>query len=164
MGDPSHAAIRVVAAPLARAGAGDPTRRWALRHDGHPDAFPGLTPPEAEDAARALAETDAARWDVHLVEVSLPVVLSDGAGPHAIDAAGRLTLVLGIHPGVPGAHIAMGEPAPTHALGLVRPVAGRLWEWIVHREVVPGAQVEALDELATLGDLAGARRWERGGR
>ena len=74
------------------------------------------------------------------MEVALPVIVSDGAGPYLLDATGRITLALGAHPALPGLRVAMGEPRPRHRVGLVRPTGeARVWAWRWDAEVDPGA-------------------------
>jgi hypothetical protein len=147
-------------APSAPAGSGDPTRRWALDFPDGKARFPGIARTEAEAAVPELERLDAAEWDGALVEIALPVLLSEGAGPYLLDAAGRLTLALGPHPCLDGQLVAMGEPAPAHRIGLVRRVAGRLWRWTVDAVVAPARRVEALDRLDAAADAAAARRWQ----
>ncbi len=91
--------------------------------------------------------------------ITLPVVLSDGAGPYVLDADGRITLVLAPHPAVAGAHLAMGEAAPDHRIGLVRPVAGPVWEWVARAEVAAARRVDALDALDAVADEQAAAVW-----
>lgn len=162
---PPDTEIRVVDAPRAPAGSGDPSRRWALAFPDGADRFAGVTRPEAQAATPALIGLGADRWDDGLVEVTLAVVLSEGAGPYAIDARGRITLVLAPHPVLHGAHLAMSEPAPEHRIGIVRRRAdGPVWEWIARRDVPPEERVAALDGADGVADLAGAREWEDAGR
>jgi hypothetical protein len=122
--------------------------------------FAGVTRVEGFTAAAALAgEPDPGRA---LVQVTLPVVLSDGAGPHLVDADGRLVLALGPHPHVAGTSVAMGEAAPGHAVGLVEPAGdGGLWRWIARARVAPEGRVAALDALDVAPDREAAARWER---
>lgn len=157
--------IRLVQAPRAPAGSGDPSRRWALAFGDGAERFPGITRPEGDAAAAELARMPPDGWDAALVEVVLAVVLSDGAGPYLIDAAGRITLVLAAHPALEDVHLAMGEPVPDHRIGLVRRrPGGPVWEWIARAEVPPEGRVAALDELDALTDPAGAGAWERTAR
>jgi hypothetical protein len=159
------APIRLVEAPRAPAGSGDPSRRWALAFADGAERFPGITRPEGDAAAAGLAAMHPDGWDAALVEVVLAVVLSDGAGPYLIDAVGRITLVLAAHPALPGVHLAMGEPVPDHRIGLVRRRPGvPVWEWIARAEVSPAARVAALDALDAITDPAGAGEWERAAR
>jgi hypothetical protein len=159
----SQAAPELVASEGAALGAPDPTRRWALRFPDGRVRFAGVTRVEGFAAAEALAgEPDP---DRALVQVSLPVVLSDGAGPHLVDAAGRLVLALGPHPRIAGAAVAMGEAAPAHAVGLVeRAGDGPLWRWVARSDVEPGERVAALDAIDAAPDREAARRWEAGRR
>jgi hypothetical protein len=153
------APIDVVAAPAAPAGAPDPTRRWALRMPGGEERFPGVTPPEGRAAAPVLEGMDPDGRESALVVVTLPVVLSDGAGPYLLDGDGRITLVLAPHPRIAGASVAMGEAAPGHRIGAVRPVAGPVWEWVARAEVAPAERVAALDALDAAGDAEAAAVW-----
>jgi len=159
---PSEDEITVVASPRAPAGSADPSRRWALAFPDGIERFAGITRPEGDAAAPALGEMAPGGWERALVEVVLAVVLSEGAGPYMLDASGRITLVLGPHPRVAGAHLAMGEPAPAHRIGLVRRRDdGPVWEWTARSDVAPARRVEALDELDTAADAGEAGAWER---
>ena len=160
MTGPGQAAPELVACEGAALGSSDPTRRWALRFPDGGDRFAGVTRIEGFDVAEALAgEADP---DRALVQVTLPVVLSDGAGPHLLDADGRLVLAHGAHPRIAGASVAMGEAAPEHAIGLVeRAGDGPLWRWVARARVAPAERVAALDALDATADRAAAERWER---
>jgi hypothetical protein len=152
--------VELVEAPGAPLGRADLTRRWALRFPDGRERFPGVTRPEGEAAARALADlTSPVRA---LVEVFLPALLSEGAGPHLLDAEGRLVLALGAHPRVPGVRVAMGEPAPAHRIGAVRPLptGGGVWAWAACADVPPAERVEALDALDAAPDADALRAWE----
>jgi hypothetical protein len=162
--DREQAAIAIQEAPAAPAGSGDPTRRWALAFPDGAARFPGLARTEGQAVLAALAAVDPADWDRHLVEVSLPVLLSEGAGPHLLDAGGRLTLVLAVHPSLPEERIAMGEAAPAHRIGLVHRVEGRLWRWKADAEVEPARRVTELARLDAVSDEAGAKRWQEEAR
>lgn len=157
-------AIALVPAPSAPAGSADATRRWALAFPDGTVRFPGVARTEAQAVLPALQGADAAGWDAFLVQIELPVLLSDGAGPHLLDAAGRLTLALGPHPALAGQRVAMGEPAPHHRIGLVAQVDGRLWRWTVDAEVAPARRVDELDRLDAATDAAAMRRWQREAR
>ena len=111
------AAIDLVPAPDAPAGVSDATRRWALAFPDGARRFAGLTRDEAAAAAAAMAGWAPGRWDRALVEVVLPVIVSDGAGPYLLDATGRITLALSDHPALPGVRVAMGEAAPAAPRG-----------------------------------------------
>lgn len=153
-------AIGLAPAPTAPAGSGDPSRRWALVLPDGRARFPGVTRPEGESAISALLTAPADDWDALLVEVSLAVLLTEGAGPYVLDHDGRITLVLGAHPTLAGEHLAMGEPLPHHRVGLVRRCGqGRLWQWTARAEVPPAGRVRALDALDAVTDLAGGREW-----
>lgn len=157
--------IQLVAAPRAPAGSGDPSRRWTLAFPDGLGRFAGVTRLEARAATPALDALGPDGWDDALVEVTLAVVVSEGAGPYMIDALGRITLVLGPHPALAAAHLAMGEPAPDHRVGLVRARAdGPVWEWIARSDVPADGRVAALDELVAVTDLAGVLRWARAAR
>lgn len=152
--------IEVVPSRAAPVGASDPSRRWALATPGGFARFHGVTRLEAEAAMPVLASIGPAAWEDHLVQVTLPVVLSDGAGPYLLDFDGRVTLVLGPHEAVEGAHVAMGEAAPLHRVGLVRPVGeAPVWRWLADALVPEERRVAALDGLVACTDLEAARRW-----
>lgn len=146
-----------VAAPAAPLASGDPTRRFGVDAGGQV-IFPGLTRPEAAAASAWLAGMDADARGMALVPVELGVVLSDGAGPHLLDATGALVLVLGPHARIAGASVAMGSPTPLHAVGVVTP-DGPGWRWIARASVPDGARVAALDALDACADEVEARRW-----
>ena len=152
------ARIEVIRAPDAPLGGGDPTRRHAVR-DGARVLMPGLTAPEAEAVATWLAEIPEPDRALALAEVALPVLLTDGAGPHLLDAHGSLVLVLGPHPRIEGAHVAMGAPAPRHALGAVRRRAGGGWIWLARAEVPEAGRIAALDGVAAAPDRAALAAW-----
>ena len=156
------AAIALVPAPGAPAGASDATRRWALAFPDGVIRFAGLTPEEAAALPAAMDGWAPGRWDRALVEVALPVIVSDGAGPYLLDATGRITLALGDHPTLPGLRVAMGEARPRHRVGLVRPTGeARVWEWRWDAEVDPEMRVAALDALDGVADADGADGWQR---
>jgi hypothetical protein len=140
---------------------GDPTRRWALAFPDGAVRFPGIARTEAEEAIAALGRMEPARWERSLVEVTLPVLLSEGAGPYLLDDGGRLVLVLGPHPHLEGARVAMGQPAPDHRIGLVSPRGeGRIWEWLADAPVPAARRIDALDALDAVADVEGALRWQ----
>lgn len=151
---------QAVACPDAPLGGGDPSRRWGVRCDDGRVRWPGLTRPEAERLITAMPPGYGHPDDL-LVEVTLDVVLSDGAGPHVADADGVLVLVLGPHPAIPGVWLAMGPSGPEHVrVGAVRgvDVAGA-WAWVA-RAVAPVAQrVARLDELAAADGQAALQAW-----
>jgi hypothetical protein len=149
--------IRVDDAPMA---GGDPTRRYGVAADGRV-LMPGLTRDEAARACEWLPHLDAADCPLALSEVLLPVVLTDGAGPHLLDAHGRLVLVLGAHPVLPDARMAMGQAATAYVMGLVQPLAGGGWAWLVRAESDEDARVEVLDDLDAAADWPAAREWAR---
>lgn len=152
----------IVARPDAPAGASDAMRRWALAMDDGVERFAGVTRTEAAAAAAALRALGPDGWDDGLVEIALPVVLSDGAGPYLLDADGRITLVLGPHPAIAGAHVAMGHPSPAHRVGIVAPAGAAAWRWLARAEVAAGARVAALDALDACTGLPEALRWAAG--
>jgi hypothetical protein len=156
---PDQAAPELVACEGAALGSSDPTRRWGLRFRDGTVRFAGITRIEGVAAAAALgADPDP---DRALVQVTLPVVLSDGAGPHLVDADGRLVLVLGPHPHIAGASVAMGEAAPDHALGLVEAAGvGGVWRWVARARVAPEGRIAALDAIDAAPDRQAAARWE----
>ena len=121
--------------------------------------MPGLTRPEAEAAVAWLAGMPAADRGLALAEVALPVVLSDGAGPHLLGADGALVLVLGEHPRLDRMHVAMGAPSPGHAVGVVRPGAEGGWLWMARAVVPEQRRVPALDSLDAVADAAGLAAW-----
>ena len=148
----------MIRAPDAPLGGGDPTRRYALGTGGT-TVMPGLTRPEAEAAAEWLADVPAADLPLVLAEVALPVLLSDGAGPHLLGADGALVLVLAAHPRLEGMHVAMGAPSPGHAVGAVRRLRGGGWVWMARAEVADDLRVAALDALDAVADAAALMAW-----
>jgi hypothetical protein len=119
-----------------------------------------VTRPEGEAAAVWLAALAPAEWARALVPVTLPVVLSDGAGPYLLDVAGRLILAVAEHPRIDGARLAMGPAEPRHPLGLVRPAPGGAgWRWLARADVTPERRMEALDALDALGAATEAEAW-----
>jgi hypothetical protein len=144
-----------VAAPSAPLASGDPTRRHGVEVDGAV-LFPGLTRPEADAVAGWLGAAHAP--EQVLVPVEIGVVLSDGAGPHLLDAHGALVLVLGPHSHVAGAHVAMGAPSPLHAIGAVED-HGTHWVWRARRDVPEPDRVEALDSLDACRDAEALVGW-----
>jgi hypothetical protein len=156
---PGQEAPELVTCEGAALGSPDPTRRWGLRFPDGTVRFAGITRIEGFAAATPLgAEPDP---DRALVRVTLPVVLSDGAGPHLVDADGRLVLVLGPHPHVAGTAVAMGESAHGHAIGLVEDAGeGGVWRWVVRARVAPEGRIAALDAIDAAADREAAARWE----
>lgn len=152
------ARIEVIRAPDAPLGGGDPTRRHALGV-GDAQLLPGLTRPEAEAAATWMPSVPEVDRHLALAEVALPVLLTDGAGPHLLDADGALVLVLGSHPNVPHAHVAMGAPSPLHAVGVVQPLPAGGWIWLGRAQVPDEQRVAALDGLDAVADAAGLGAW-----
>lgn len=139
-------------------GGGDPTRRYAVAAHGR-TLMPGLTRDEAARAREWLGSLDPADHAMALAEVALPVLLTDGAGPHLLDAEGALVLVLAVHPALPNARMAMGQVAPGYAVGLVRPLGGGGWAWMVRAGVHEIERVAVLDDLDAVADWPGARAW-----
>jgi hypothetical protein len=148
-----------VPAPSAPLASGDPTRRHGVEVDGAV-LFPGLTRPEADAAATWLGTVDAPHQV--LVPVEIGVVLSDGAGPHLLDASGGLVLVLGPHAHVAGARVAMGAPSPLHAIGAVED-HGTYWVWRARRDVPEPDRVGALDSLDACPDTDALTVWGAAG-
>jgi hypothetical protein len=152
----------IVPAPGAALGRPDPTRRWAVRLPGSAaDLHGGLTRPEAAAAAPVLARLGPEAAARALVRVTLPVVLSDGAGPHLADADGLLVLVLGPHRAVTGGWVALGQPGPGRdRMGLVADLGeGGVWCWRACAEVPAADRVAALTALDALGGSAGLADW-----
>jgi|GEM_PF-462627 len=150
-----------IPAPDAPLGAPDVTRRWALDLGDGP-CFPGLTPEEADRAAPALGALDPAARAGALVPVQLPVLLTDGAGPHLVDVAGRLLLAVGAHGDDGDARVAMGPEGPGwEIVGVVRPApVAPLWRWTARARVAPAARVPALDALLAAAGAAALSAWE----
>lgn len=152
---PAAEPVKVPDAPLGRA---DATRRWGLRVPGGAVVFAGLARPEAERLADVAGQGGAPLPQL-AVAVELPVVLSDGAGPHLLCADGSLALALGAHPHLPDVRVAMGEPRPAHRIGLVAPVSDEVWRWRFAALVDPADRVTALDDLAEAADEPGLAAW-----
>lgn len=151
----------MVPAPDAPAGASDATRRWALAFPDGVRRFAGVAPHEGEGAWPVLTRLPPDRWDGLLVEITLPVVLSDGAGPYLLDAQGRVTLALGAHPAVADARVAMGEASPGHRIGALRRLEEtHVWEWLCDAVVAPADRVDALTSLDEALDEGALARWE----
>lgn len=151
----------IVAQPGARLAAGDPTRVWGVRGPDGVERWPGLTRPEATTLTARVAWDEAGEPDRTLATVTLDVVLSDGAGPHLLDADGTLVLVVGDHGRLDGG-VAMGEPGPGRVrLGLVHGMGDTRHVWLARVDVPHADRVAALDELAEAGDAARLRAWAR---
>ncbi|MGI9540217.1 MAG: hypothetical protein ACR2N6_08715 [Miltoncostaeaceae bacterium] len=148
--------VKVPDAPLGRA---DATRRWGLRMGDGSVAFAGLARPEAQSLVDVLRAESTQEPDGLAVVVELPVVLSDGAGPHLLCADGSLALALGAHPHMPELLVAMGEPRPEHRIGLVGPLASEVWRWHIAALVDPADRVAALDRLTEAADDTGLDAW-----
>jgi hypothetical protein len=121
--------------------------------------LPGLTRPEADAACGWLEPVPVPDRALALAEVTLPVVLTDGAGPHLLDAPGTLVLVLGPHPHIAGAHVAMGAPSPRHAVGVVRALGGGGWIWLARAEADDARRISALDDVDGAADGDALRAW-----
>ncbi len=147
--------IRVADAPI---GGSDPTRRFAVRCDGRV-LMPGLTRPEAVAACGWLGALASADRVMALAEVTLPVVLTDGAGPHLLDGDGRLVLVLAPHPALPEAFLAMGASATGYRVGVVRAVGGTGWAWLARADTAAADRVAVLDDLDAVADAHALRAW-----
>lgn len=151
-----------VAAPDAPAAGSDPTRRWAIRFPDGRARLAGVTRTEADRLVSLVAGQPPAAWDDLLAEVALPVLLSDGAGPHLLDDAGRLVLVLAPHGILGGVSVAMGEPAPDHRVGVVeRLTSDPLWRWRASARVGADRRVACLDALAAVAADDGLAEWAR---
>ena len=163
MSDATPPAIpELVASAGAPLGSADATRRWALRFADGRERFPGVTRLEGWAATATLGAMGPERSERALVEIALPVVLSEGAGPYLVDAEGRLVLALGPHPRIAGASVAMGEAAPEHVVGLVeRQGDGPVWRWTARGDVPAVGRVRALDALDAVADREAALSWER---
>jgi hypothetical protein len=110
--------------------------------------------------AAALGAAAPERRERMLVEVALPVLLTEGAGPHLLDASGALVLGLADHPAPAAGRVAMGPAPGGERIGLAAPLGPGLWEWRV-AAVVPGPRrVAALDELAAATGEAEALAWQ----
>jgi len=148
---------RIHPAPEAVLGRSDDTRRWAISDDAGRLWFPGLTRPEGREALRGLPP---GKWQSQLVEVALPVLLSDGAGPHLLDAWGNLVLALGEHPHVEASRLALGPIGDKEQAGLVmRQGSASVWRWVARAVIDPGHRVQALDELERVGAVESLVRW-----
>jgi len=148
-------------APEAPLGRQDPTRRHGLRTPSGDVRFAGLTGPEASAAMPILeAFHDSSRA---LVRIALPVLLTEGAGPHLLDADGRLTLAVGPHPADDAWLVAMGEPRDAQRIGVVAPIdpARLAWSWLAVAEIAEAERVAALDALVAATDRPGLEAWER---
>lgn len=155
----------IIPAPDAPAGASDVTRRWAILCPDGRARWPGLTRGEATDHGALLAGSGAeADLDRILARVQLPAVLSDGAGPHLIDARGEVVIAIADHPRLDGA-VAMGGPGPQYSVGLLRGRQEPPWCWRARARVGDEriAALTALDEL-TGEDELDAWRDQWGGR
>lgn len=152
----------LVPAPGAPLGAGDPTRRWALAFADRAVRFPGITRDEAGRVATALAAAAPERRERMLVEVALPVLLTEGAGPHLLDASGALVLGLADHPApaLAPARVAMGSAPGGERIGLAAPLGAGVWEWRVAAVVPEARRVAALDELDAAAGEAEALAWQ----
>jgi len=155
----------IVDAPGAPLGAADATRRHALLLPDGRVRFPGVTAPEGTRTAAVLAGLGPEGWDRALLEVALPVLLSGGAGPHLVDAEGRLVLAVAEHPRLAGARIAMGPSAGLpgggggEVVGLVRRAGPGVWTWSVRALVPPDGRNAALDDLDAARDEADLGAW-----
>ncbi len=149
------AVVEMKTAPL---GLTDPTRRWALVGPDGEHYFGGVTRPEGINLGDRLADAPLGAWVDALVEVHLPAILSDGAGPHLLASDGSLVIVLGAHAAVSEAFVAMGTPNPRHLVGVVEPIGPTGWRWICCAEVEPERHVECLDELSSA-DRPSLREW-----
>lgn len=150
----------VVAAPSAVLGGADATRRYAVRCGDGVVRFAGVTRPEGLATASVLAGRPALDVDATLVEIALPVVVSDGAGPYLVDAAGSLVLAVADHDAIPGARVAIGGTGPHNVVGVVAPAERPVWTWEASARVPHERRVACLDELATVRSRAEIAAWE----
>lgn len=145
----------IISAPDAPAGASDVTRRWAILCPDGRSRWPGLTRGEAAEHAATLdIAATPAELDRVLARVQLPAVLSDGAGPHLIDAGGEIVIAIADHPRLQGA-VAMGGPGPRYSVGLLSGRRQPPWRWRARARVGDEriAALTALDELAAEDEL-----------
>ena len=150
----------IVPASHSRLGGSDHTRRWALQAPGGPPRFAGVTRPEADGARGWLGALDDHDMDDVLVPVQLEVVMSDGAGPYMLDAAGNLILRVGDHPIIPGCSIAMGEVDTAMVrLGAVVDRRPEGFVWIASRTVSHASRVGELDRLAACSGSGDLHSW-----
>lgn len=147
---------RPVNAPGAPLGAGDFTRRWALATPAGP-RFAGLTRPEADVAGARLREVPDLTGV--LVAVTLDAMLTDGAGPHLLDAEGRVVIALGPHPALDGVSVAMGPSGGGRRVGVVADEGDGVWRWRAVADVDEQQAVVALDALAAVTHTAGLEAW-----
>lgn len=158
MGDAS-ATWEVVPAPDAPAGVSDPTRRWALLCPDGPRRWAGLTRGEARDHLDLVSGTPADSWDQLLAAVELPAVLSDGAGPHLLDARGEVAIVIADHPALEGA-VTMAGAGPAYVVGLVAGRANPPWRWRAHARVTGDERIAALTALDEATTAAALDVWQ----
>jgi hypothetical protein len=150
---------RIQPAPDAVLGRSDDTRRWAIVDAAGERRFPGVTRPEAR---RALGGLPRASWGAYLVAVALPVLLTDGAGPHLLDAEGNLVLALADHPHLPGCKLALGPLRGAEQAGVVEPAgAEALWRWATRAVIDPAHRAAALGALEAVIDRAQLEGWVR---
>lgn len=142
-------------------GGADATRRYALDLPGVGCRFGGVTRPEGARAAEALAALSIGDPNDMLVEIALPVVMTDGAGPYLVDAAGALVLAVGAHPHLGGACIAMSGSGPASGctVGLIEPVRLPLWGWQARCVVDHSARVACLDALDEVPSASAVGIW-----
>ena len=145
-------------APDAALGRSDETRRWAIRDARGQLLFPGLTRPEA---AGALTTLPADSWEDYLVAVTLPVLLTDGAGPHLVDVRGNLVLAVADHPRLAACKLALGPEGGRERIGLVAQHSSAVWRWAAQAVLDPAHRVPALDALEDLKTRADIEGWLR---
>ncbi len=144
MDDPA-ATWQITPAPDAPAGASDVTRRWAILCPDGRQRWPGLTRGEAADHLAGHAAFAGRDIDRVLAPAQLPAVLSDGAGPHLVDARGEIVIAIADHPLLPGA-VGMGGPGPEYTVGLLLGRSDLPWRWRV-RARLGDDRIAALTEL-----------------
>ena len=157
--DVARPAIALRPAPAAPAGSSDPTRRWALDFPDGSTRFPGIARTEAETAIPELERMDPADWDGALVEVSLPVLLSEGAGLISSTPPGASRSRSARTRRSPSSSSRWERRGPAHRLGLVRRVAGRIWSWTVDARSCRGSGSSS-STGSTAADADVALRWQ----
>jgi len=153
----------LVEAPDAALGRGDPTRRWAIAHETGLGAFPGITRPEGRAALDVLVP--GGQWGHCLVAVSLPVLLSDGAGPYLVDAGGALVLAVAEHPRLSGLRVGIGPLEDgIEQIGVVEragPPSDAVWCWRAVARVGAATRLAALDALDEVSEITALPDWAR---
>jgi hypothetical protein len=149
----------LIADSSAPLGASDTTRRFAVQLQDGDVRFRGVTRIEGAALCDRLRVSAGPLPDDLLVAVALPVMVSDGAGPYLLAADGSLVLVLGPHPTISGALVAMGQPNPDQLIGAVKNDVSAGWHWTACASVDPEQHIAALDGLAEATDSSGLEAW-----